>query len=85
VLAQTDQVVANTLIALASAGARPSEVVRTVIYVVTDDNDTLSAVWRRLVDSDLGPAFTTASTLVGVARLGFRGQLVELDVTAARS
>jgi enamine deaminase RidA (YjgF/YER057c/UK114 family) len=85
VLAQTDRVVANTLIALASAGARPSEVVRTVIYVVTDDNDVLSAVWRRLVDSDLGPAFTTASTLVGVARLGFRGQLVELDVTAARS
>jgi enamine deaminase RidA (YjgF/YER057c/UK114 family) len=85
VLAQTDQVVANTLIALAAAGTRPSEVVRTVIYVVSDDGDVLAAVWRRLVDSDLGPAFTTASTLVGVARLGFRGQLVELDVTAARS
>ncbi len=85
VLAQTDQVVANTLIALAAAGTRPSEVVRTVIYVVSDDGDVLAAVWRRLVDSDLGPAFTTASTLLGVARLGFRGQLVELDVTAARS
>jgi hypothetical protein len=27
-------------------------------------------------------AFTTASTLLGVARLGFAGQLVEVDLTA---
>jgi enamine deaminase RidA (YjgF/YER057c/UK114 family) len=82
VLAQTDQIVANTLTALAAAGVGPSDVVRTVIYVVSDDGAVLASVWGRLVDSDLGPAFTTASTLVGVARLGFRGQRVELDVTA---
>jgi len=82
-LAQADQVAANTLVALASVGARPTDVVRTVIYVVSDDTPVLGEVWRRLVASDLGPAFTTASTLVGVARLGFTGQLVELDVTAA--
>ena len=28
-------------------------------------------------------AFTTASTLLGVTRLGFSGQLVEVDLTAA--
>jgi hypothetical protein len=28
-------------------------------------------------------AFTTASTVLGVAQLGVPGQLVELDVTAA--
>ncbi|WP_217708994.1 hypothetical protein [Nonomuraea rhodomycinica] len=28
-------------------------------------------------------AFTTAGTLLGVARLGFTGRLVELDLTAA--
>ncbi len=83
VLAQTDQVVANTAAALAFAGASPSDVVRTVIYVVTDDRETLSAVWDRLVTSEIGAAFTSASTLLGVARLGFPGQRVELDVTAA--
>ncbi|MGW7414485.1 RidA family protein [Streptomyces sp. NPDC054863] len=83
VLAQTDQVVANTLAALAAVDAGPEQVVRTVIYVVTDGTDTLGAVWQQLVGSPLGPAFSTASTLLGVTRLGFTGQLVELDVTAA--
>jgi enamine deaminase RidA (YjgF/YER057c/UK114 family) len=80
---QTDQVVANALAVLTAVGAQPDDVVRSVIYVVSDDNAVLAAVWRRLQDSDLGPAFTTASTLLGVARLGFTGQLVELDLTAA--
>ncbi|MEV6445386.1 RidA family protein [Amycolatopsis sp. NPDC051716] len=83
VLAQTDQVVANTAAALEFAGATPSDVVRTVIYVVTADRAVLSSVWDRLTASEIGPAFTTASTLLGVAQLGYAGQLVELDVTAA--
>jgi len=83
VLAQTDQVIANTAAALTSAGATPEDVVRTVIYVATDDRPTLSAVWDRLTASEIGAAFTTASTLLGVAQLGYPDQLVELDVTAA--
>ena len=83
ILAQTDQVVANTAAALAFAGAAPSDVVRTVIYVTTDDRETLSAVWDRFTASEIGAAFTSASTLLGVSRLGFPGQLVELEVTAA--
>jgi len=83
VLAQTDQVVANTAAALAFAGAGPADVVRTVIYVATDDRETLSAVWDRLTASEIGAAFSSASTLLGVAQLGYPGQLVELDVTAA--
>ncbi|WP_437828971.1 RidA family protein [Sorangium sp. So ce1153] len=82
-LAQADQVAANALIVLAAAGARPADVVRSVIYVVSDDNQVLDAVWRRLNDSALGPAFGSASTLLGVASLGFTGQLIELDLTAA--
>ena len=75
---------ANTLEFQARFGiAGPEHVVRTVIYVVSDDNTVLGDVWRRLRASPLGPAFTTASTLLGVAKLGFTGQLVELDVTAA--
>ncbi|WP_239090691.1 RidA family protein [Asanoa iriomotensis] len=85
VLAQVDQVVENTRRALASVGATPEGVVRTVIYVTDDADRTLGDVWRRLLESPLAPAFTTASTLVGVSRLGFPGQLIELDVTAALS
>jgi enamine deaminase RidA (YjgF/YER057c/UK114 family) len=81
--AQVDQVVVNTVAALAAVGAGPEHVVRTVIYVVSPRQEVLSAVWDRLLASPLAPAFTTASTLLGVAQLGFTGQLVELDVTAA--
>ncbi|RJQ86857.1 RidA family protein [Amycolatopsis panacis] len=83
VVAQVDQVVANTTTALAAAGARPEEVVRTVIYAATADREALAAVWDRFTTSGLAVAFTTASTLVGVTCLGYPGQLVELDVTAA--
>jgi enamine deaminase RidA (YjgF/YER057c/UK114 family) len=83
VLAQVDQVVANTAIALTAAGATPDDVVRTVVYVVTSDRATLSAVWDRFTTSEIATAFTAASTLLGVAQLGYPGQLVELDVTAA--
>ena len=82
-LLQTDQIVANTLTALASVGATPEHVVKTTIYVASSDQSVLSDVWERLTESVLAPAFTTASTLVGVTTLGFTGQLVELDVTAA--
>ncbi|MFD6531808.1 RidA family protein [Streptomyces sp. NPDC060184] len=81
--AQIDQVAANALAALSAVGARPDHVVRSVIYVVSTDGGALGAAWRRLVGSSIGPAFTTASTLLGVVQLGFAGQLVEVDLTAA--
>ncbi|MFB7254400.1 RidA family protein [Streptomyces nojiriensis] len=80
---QVDQVVANALAALAAVDAEPEHVVRSVIYVRSDDRDVLGAAWRRLTDSALGPAFTTASTLLGVSQLGFTGQLIEVDLTVA--
>ena len=84
-LAQVDQVVANALVALAAAGAAADAVVRSVIYVVSADSDVLATVWARLTESALAPAFTTASTLLGVTALGYAGQLVEVDLTAALS
>ncbi|WP_433894319.1 RidA family protein [Streptomyces sp. CA-111067] len=81
--AQIDQVAANALTALAAVGARPEHVVRSVIYVCTADTPVLGAAWKRFTASPLAPAFTTASTLLGVSQLGFTGQLVELDLTAA--
>ncbi len=85
VLVQVDQVAANTLVALRSVDASPADVVRTVIYVVSDETAVLASVWERFNSSPIAEAFTTASTLLGVAQLGFTGQLVELDVTAAVS
>ncbi|MEU0834972.1 Rid family hydrolase [Streptomyces sp. NPDC005969] len=81
--AQIDQVASDALVALAAVGAEPSRVVRSVIYVVSDDVTDLGAARRRLTGSVIGSAFTTASTLLGVARLGFPGQLIEVDLTAA--
>jgi enamine deaminase RidA (YjgF/YER057c/UK114 family) len=80
---QTDQVIQNVLLALRSAGADPEHVVRSVIYVVSSAREDLSQVWAQLNSSPLAPAFSTASTLLGVGQLGFPGQLVELDITAA--
>lgn len=82
-MAQTDQVTANSLAALSAAGAAPGDVVRSVIYVASDDRAELAAVWDRLNDGPIAQAFTTASTLLGVTALGFPGQLVEVDLTAA--
>lgn len=82
-MAQVDQVAANALAALAAIGAGPEDVVRAVIYVVSDDRAELAAVWRRFRASALAPAFASASTLLGVAQLGFPGQRVEIDLTAA--
>lgn len=83
VAAQVEQVAANTLTALQSAGATPSDVVRTVIYVASGDQAVLADVWQHFNHSVIASAFSTASTLLGVAALGFPGQLIELDVTAA--
>lgn len=80
---QTDQVIANCLAVLTAAGAQPSDVARSIVYVVSPDPTVLSAVWDQLMASPLAAAFTTASTLLGVAALGYTGQLVEIDLTAA--
>lgn len=80
---QTAQVITNILTALKAVGATPDQIVRTVIYVASSDRAALGAVWAQLNASPLAPAFSTASTLLGVAQLGFTGQLVEIDVTAA--
>jgi enamine deaminase RidA (YjgF/YER057c/UK114 family) len=80
--AQIGQVVANCVTALKAVGAAPEDVVRAVIYVVTDEQSALAAAWRQLTGLALAPAFTAAATLLGVAQLGYPGQLIEIDLTA---
>lgn len=81
--AQLDQVVANVLDALSAVAADPEDVVRSVIYVVSGEVDVLGVAWHRLRSSAIASAFTSASTLLGVAQLGFPGQLVEVELTVA--
>lgn len=81
--AQIDQVAANCLAALAAAGAEPEDVVRSIVYVVSNESATVGAAWHRLHDHPkLGPAFKAASTVTGVTALGYQHQLVEVDLTA---
>ncbi|MBM7787871.1 RidA family protein [Tenggerimyces flavus] len=81
--AQAVQVASNALAALKAIDASPEQVVRSVIYVVSPETLQLGAVWRTLHTTPLAKAFTTASTLLGVAQLGFTDQLIELDLTVA--
>jgi enamine deaminase RidA (YjgF/YER057c/UK114 family) len=82
VAAQAAQVARNIGLALDAVGAAPSDVVRTTVHVRSDDRADLVAAWHALVSSPVAAAFTSASTLVGVAQLGYAGQLVEVDVVA---
>jgi enamine deaminase RidA (YjgF/YER057c/UK114 family) len=79
VVAQTGQVVQNLLAALAAAGAGPQDVVKTTLYVAGADHDRQATAWEAVQRSPIAAA---PSTLVGVAILGYRGQLVEIEAVA---
>jgi enamine deaminase RidA (YjgF/YER057c/UK114 family) len=83
VFAQSDQIARNVLVALSAVGAGPEHVVSAVIYVVADDEGVLAHVVNHFKQSPIAAAFTSAATLIGIARLGYPGQLVEVDLTAA--
>ena len=68
---------------LAAVGATPRDAIRTTVYVVASDQRHMGEVWRAVLDSDVGDVARTAATLVGVERLGYEGQLVEIEVTLA--
>ena len=80
---QASQVATNIVTALASVGATPADVVRATIYVASSSRADLVTVWQTLRESAAADAIGGASTLLGVAQLGFPGQLVEVDITAA--
>ena len=78
--AQADRAVDNLLAVLARHGAGPEHLVRTTVYVVGTRAD-LVAAWD-VVAGRLAP-HRPPSTLLGVAVLGYPGQLVEVDGIAA--
>ncbi|MFG3020321.1 RidA family protein [Streptomyces sp. NPDC048254] len=78
---QAEQVVANLDEQLRSVGSDLSQVLATDVYVVSSDPAVLSAVWEVVEASGLS-AGPHSSTLIGVACLGYTGQLVEITATA---
>ena len=57
--------VGGTLRTAASHSIHIEPCVRSVIYSVSDDEAVLARVWKRLTESALSPAFTTAGTRLG--------------------
>ncbi|MFI9830568.1 RidA family protein [Streptomyces sp. NPDC051913] len=79
---QAEQVIANLEEQLRAIGSDLAHVLYTDVYVVSGETSVLSAVWEVVEASGLstGPH---SSTLMGVACLGYSGQLVEITATAA--
>ena len=80
VRAQARQTLDNLMQQLAAAGATGEDVLKTTVYVVSTDRADLTAVWDEVQRSPLAAA---ASTLLGIALLGYEGQLVEIEAIAA--
>ncbi|AKN72947.1 endoribonuclease [Streptomyces sp. PBH53] len=78
---QAEQVIANLREQLRAVGSDLAHVVATDVYVVCSEPAVLTSVWEVVRASGLstGPH---SSTLLGVACLGYTGQLVEITATA---
>ncbi len=78
---QAQRVIANLEEQLHAVGSDLAHVVTTDVYVVSSEPAVLAAVWEVVRASGLstGPH---SSTLIGVACLGYTGQLVEITATA---
>ncbi len=76
---QTRQVIDNLMAQLAAGGATGEDVLKTTVYVASTNGGDLVAAWEVVQDSPIAAA---ASTLLGVAVLGYSGQLVEIEAIA---
>lgn len=77
---QTRQTLDNLMRQLAAAGAGGEDVLKTTVYVASTDVAELVAAWEEVQQSPIAAA---ASTLLGVALLGYPEQLVEIEAIAA--
>ena len=80
VSAQMRQALRNLRIALEESGATIRDVLKTTVYVASSDRSDLVTAWDEVAgffgDHD------APSTLLGVAVLGYPGQLVEIEAIA---
>jgi enamine deaminase RidA (YjgF/YER057c/UK114 family) len=81
-IAQTRLALANLRIALEDSGAAIEDVVKTTVYVASSDRGELAAAFDEVAaffgDHDV------PSTLLGVALLGYRDQLIEIEAIAVQ-
>jgi enamine deaminase RidA (YjgF/YER057c/UK114 family) len=77
---QAELAVANLRTALRAAGADFGDVVKSTVYVASAEQSDLVAVWN-VVHGAFGE-HDAPSTLLGVAVLGYAGQLVEVEAVA---
>ncbi|WP_016697418.1 RidA family protein [Actinoalloteichus spitiensis] len=81
---QARQVMANLATALDEAGAGLADVVRTTVYVASQQQEDLVTAWEVVRDAFAEHQHDPPSTLLGVAVLGYDDQLVEVEAVAAR-
>jgi len=80
--AQSTQCLSNLRKLLSVHGFSISDVRHVVVYVVGDQAG-LGAAWKAV--TDWFPSQVPPATLLGVARLGYVGQLVEVDATVVKT
>jgi enamine deaminase RidA (YjgF/YER057c/UK114 family) len=80
VRAQASLAVANLSVALAEAGATFADVLKTTVFVASDQQADLVAAWE-VVEAAFDD-HDAPSTLLGVTVLGYRDQLVEIEAVA---
>jgi enamine deaminase RidA (YjgF/YER057c/UK114 family) len=80
IAAQMRRALDNLRLALEDCGATMRDVLKTTVYVASDRREDLVSAWNEVAgvfgDHD------APSTLLGVAVLGYPGQLVEIEATA---
>jgi enamine deaminase RidA (YjgF/YER057c/UK114 family) len=81
-IAQTRQALANLKTALEDSGAAIEDVVKTTVYVASSDRGELAAAFDEV--AALFGDHDVPSTLLGVALLGYRDQLVEIEAIAVQ-
>ena len=79
---QAVAVMANLATALEAAGCSLTDVLKSTVYVASADRGDLVAAWD-VVHAAFGE-HDAPSTLLGVAVLGYPGQLVEVEAVAQR-
>jgi enamine deaminase RidA (YjgF/YER057c/UK114 family) len=79
---QTRRTLDNLVVALRAADCGLEDVVKTTVYVASNDQADLVEAWT-VVEAEFGTG-GPPSTLLGVTVLGFTGQLVEIEAVAVR-
>ena len=82
VAGQTRVTLDNLVATLRAAGCGVDDIVKTTVYVASDERSDLHAAWD-VVEERFGTD-GPPSTLLGVGVLGFTDQLVEIEAVASR-